>query len=88
MVLELTKAAIEGTVGVVHVESDDMQELLSPEARKIAYEKRVELGISNAGIESMEVIPLDDKGNAVDDLAPEKNPTRWRRVFRLTPSPI
>ncbi len=88
MTLELTKAEIEGTVGVVHVESDDMQELLSPAARTLAYNERVKMGIPNAGIESMEVAPLDEKGEEVPDLNPEKTPKRWRRIFRLTPSPI
>ena len=88
MTLELTKAEIEGTVGIVHVESEDMHELLSSKARTLAYEQRVKMGIPNAGIESMETMPLDEKGVEVPDLNPEKTPRRWRRVFKLTPSPF
>ena len=88
MALEITRAEIEGTVGIVHVESDDMQELLTAKARTMAYDERVKMGLAGAGIEQLEVMPLDDQGKEVEDTAPEKAPVRWRRVFRLTPSPI
>ena len=86
--LEMTRAEIEGVQGVVWIESDDMQELVAPAARTLAYNQRVKMGLANAGIESMETMPLDSEGEEMNDTNPEIAPKRWRRIFRLTPSPV
>ncbi len=86
--LEITKAGIEGDVGIVHVESNEMQELLSKQARDMAWKSRVKMGLSNAGLEMMEITAFDSDGEEIMESTAEKVPVRWRRVFRLNPVPV
>jgi len=88
MALEITKAAIEDGEGVVWIEAETMEEVLNPLARKMAYEKRVEMGLSEAGLDVKEVQALDIEGNIIEDGSAAVSPERYRRIFILRPSPI
>lgn len=87
MALEITKEEIEGGVGIVCVESESMQEVLSKQARDMAWERRVKMGLSTAGLEAIDIESLDSEGKTIDEPGSQQSPVRWRRTFRLTPTP-
>ena len=63
--------------GYVDIEADEVQELYSLEAKKMAYDHRFEMGMSNAGIEAWSS-PAALEGT-------KNKPQKFFRVFRLTP---
>ena len=88
MALTVTKKAIEDGMGVVWIESEDLQELVAPPARKLAYEQRTAMGISDAGLDTQETQALDNDGKVIDDGDPTVSPARYRRIFHLIVPPI
>lgn len=75
-----------GTGGKLRVviESNSVERLLSPDARKLAYIQRFDYGMSNAGIESEggTYVPDDERADARKD---KRDVGTWRIDFMLTP---
>ncbi len=85
MAMEIKKAEVEGTYGVVVIEGDNPEELMSPRCRKLAYEQRVKLGMPTAGIDDRGFEPIGVEENELG--RPVEAPSKFRRTFRLTPMP-
>jgi len=88
MVLEVTKKKIENGIGVVWIESSNMEEVVSPAARKLAYAQRAEMGLHEAGLDMVQVDALDNSGEVIEDGDATVTPVKYRRIFTLTAPPI
>jgi len=75
-----------GTGGKLRViiEGRNVEKLLSPEARKLAYVQRFDHGMSNAGIESEGGTYVTDEERA-DARKEERDIQTWRIDFIITP---
>lgn len=82
-VLKIVDVRSEGGKLFVTVEGTDLRVLLTPAARALAYEERLEHGMANAGIEVRGGSYVDDAELAL--AAKEKRDVKyWRRDFLLT----
>ena len=66
----------------VAIESTDLERLTGPEARKLAYEQRLNHGMANAGAEPVAgtFVPAEEYEAAAKE---GRNVARWQREFRL-----
>lgn len=75
-----------GTGGRLRIilEGNNVEKLLGPAARKLAYVQRFDHGMANAGIESEggTYVPPDEMQDAKDE---QRNVKRWRIDFLVTP---
>lgn len=82
--LKVAESNFEGGKLIVIVESGNPERLMSTASRNLAYAQRFDYGLTNAGIEALAgmYVPEDEMTAAKEE---QRNPTRWRRDFRLTP---
>lgn len=66
----------------VLVEGTNLERLSTPEARKLAYEERLNNGMADAGIEPVAgtFVPDEEYAAAKDE---GRNVARWHREFRI-----
>lgn len=82
--LIVVELKFEGGKLLVVVESGNTEELCSTKARNLAYAQRFEYGLTNAGLEALSgmYVPEAELKAAKEE---DRNPTVWRRDFKLTP---
>ena len=66
----------------VTVESTDLERLSTPEARKLAFEQRLNHGMADAGVEAVAGTFVPDEEYAAAK-AEDRNVMRWQREFRM-----
>ena len=102
MALKIVDADRKGDYLYITIQGDNITEVTSSVARKMAYEARGDHGFDNAGVEAFGgPYPVDSK--AIDDENEEGTPVteekmaeisarpkdlRYRNTFRITRSPI
>ena len=66
----------------VIVEGADLERLTGTEARKLAFEQRLKVGMANAGVEAVAgtFVPDEEQKAAADE---GRKVQRWHREFRL-----
>ena len=66
----------------VIVESADLERLTTPEARKLAFEQRLNHGMADAGVEALAgtFVPEEEYAAAKEE---ERDVARWQREFRM-----
>jgi hypothetical protein len=66
----------------VMIEGTDLERLTGPEARKLAFEQRLNHGMANAGVEALAgtFVPQEEYDAAA---AEERDVNRWHREFKL-----
>ena len=81
--IKVAETKINGGELIVVIEGDSVDEANSADARKLAYETRLEKGFSNAGIEAIGGPYMHVPEGSDDRLFDER---KWRKDFRLKPS--
>jgi hypothetical protein len=83
-VLKVVKVEAHGRETRVIVEGTSLERLMSPEARKLAYEQRLKVGMENSGVEALfgTFVPPEETAAALKE---KRNVKCWHREFRLVP---
>ena len=87
-VLKVVEARTEGGKVIVTVEGTDLERLMGPEARSLAYEQRMKFGMANGGIEATggTYVPTKELQlvKEAGDAGQKRDVERWHRDFSIT----
>jgi hypothetical protein len=87
-VLKVIEAKTVGGKVIVTVEGTNLERLMSPEARSLAYEQRMKFGMANGGIEALSgtFVPAEELRlvQEAKEAGTKRNVERWQREFSIT----